>query len=64
MKLNYDNGNVSTGNVMTMQRVLGLEEDGVWSDEDKRAAGNMTALDAWKAYQTGQLSMYRSKGTV
>ena len=57
LKLNFDNGDVSTGNVMTMQRVLGLEETGMWTLTDKGKAGGLTADEAWKAYTKGQLQM-------
>lgn len=51
----YDNQNVSTGNIMVMQRVLGLPETGMWTITDRRQAGGMTADTAWAAYQKGQL---------
>ena len=43
------------GNIKTMERLLGLEEDGYWSQEDQKAAGGLTAFDAWKDYQQGRL---------
>ena len=62
MKINYDNGAVSTGNVMALQRLLGLKETGVWTLSDKSKAGGLTADEAWKAYTRGQLQ-YRSPVT-
>ncbi len=51
----YDNGNVTTGNILIMQRVLGLPETGMWTAKDRRAAGKMGADQAWEAYQAGKL---------
>lgn len=51
----FDNGNVTTGNIMILQRVLGLEDTGMWTLHDRKAAGGMTADAAWAAYQKGQL---------
>ena len=58
----YDNGNVSEGDIKTMQRVLGLEETGKWTDEDRAGAGGLTADKAWEYYQKGQLQNYKSVG--
>ena len=41
--------------VRLMERVLGLSEDGYWSEEDKKAAGGMSESLAWEAYQRGLL---------
>jgi hypothetical protein len=38
-----------------MERVLGLPEDGYWSEADKKAAGGMSEAIAWEAYQRGLL---------
>ena len=51
----YNNQDVTTGNVMLMQRVLGREETGLWTMDDQKAAGGMEANVAWGAYQNGQL---------
>ena len=58
----YDNGNVSEGNVKTMQRVLGFKETGQWTQQNQTDAGGVTADQAWAAYQTGQLTNYKSVG--
>ena len=50
---------VSTGNIKTMERVLGLKEDGIWGEEDKKAAGGLSVIDAWKDYQRGTLQLRR-----
>lgn len=53
--IRYDNQNVTTGNVMLMQRVLGREETGLWTLDDRKAAGGMEADTAWLAHTKGQL---------
>ena len=60
--IKYDNGNVSTGNIMAMQRVIGREDTGMWTIEDQGAADGMTADQAWAAYQKGQLQIRSSHG--
>ena len=45
--------------VRSMERVLGLPEDGYWSEEDKKAAGGMSEAIAWEAYQRGLLQGWR-----
>lgn len=45
--------------VRSMERVLGLREDGYWSEEDKKAAGGMSEAAAWEAYQRGLLQNWR-----
>jgi hypothetical protein len=60
--IKYNNGNVTTGNIMIMQRVIGREDTGMWTDEDRKAAGSMTADQAWAAYQKGQLQIRSSHG--
>ena len=58
----YDNGKVSEGNIKTMQRVLGLEETGKWTETEHQKAGNLSADDAWLSYQKGQLQNRNSHG--
>lgn len=58
----YDNQNVSTGDIMTMQRILGREETGMWTLADQVSAGRMEADAAWAAYQRGQLQSRTSPG--
>ena len=58
----YDNQDVSTGDIMTMQRVLGREETGMWTIHDRKSAGGMTANKAWEAYRKGQLQNRTSPG--
>lgn len=55
----YDNQNVSTGNIIAMQRLLGRKETGMWTLEDRSAAGGLKADAALAAYQQGKLHNYR-----
>jgi hypothetical protein len=56
----YDNGSVSTGNILAMQRAIGVKEDGMWSKESQDAAGGLSADAAWAAFQKGQLQNRQS----
>ena len=60
--IKYDNGDISVGNIITLQRVIGREATGLWTIEDQKAAGGMTADVAWAAYQKGQLQNRTSHG--
>lgn len=61
--MGYDNGSVSKGNVKAMQRILGVTEDGYWGSAASKAAGGMTADQAWEAYQKGHLQQRYSPDT-
>ena len=50
------------GDIKSMERVLGLEEDGIWSESDKAAADGFSADTAWEAYKSGALQRWKSKG--
>ena len=58
--IKYDNGAVSTGNIMRMQTAIGREATGMWTLDDQKHAGKMTADQAWAAYQKGQLQNRQS----
>lgn len=60
--IKYDNGAVSTGNIMRMQTAIGREATGMWTWDDRKKAGKMTADQAWAAYQKGQLQNFASPG--
>ena len=53
---------VSVGNIKTMQRLLGTQDSGIWSEDDQKAAGGATAYDAWKDYQQGKLQSRSRSG--
>ena len=62
-EIEYDNQDVSTGDVMTMQRVLGLKESGMWTITEKKKVGGLGANRAWELYQKGKLPNYATPGT-
>ena len=51
----WDNGKLTTSQVKMLQQALGVTADGKWGDESFNAAGGMTADEALKAYQRGEL---------
>ena len=55
VKIQYNNQDVTTGNIMILQRVLGMPETGMWTHDDRKRAGTLDANAAWAAYQKGQL---------
>ena len=52
----YNNGSLTSSQVMQLQKVLGVTADGLWGSNSQAAAGGMTADQAWAAYQ-GQGTM-------
>lgn len=58
----YDNGSIPSGDIKTMQRILGIAETGYWGSAAAKAAGGLSADQAWQAYQKGQLQ-YRYSPT-
>ena len=50
-----DNGNLTATQVKELQKYLGVTADGKWGNNSSAAAGNLSADDAWKAYQNGTL---------
>ena len=62
VKYEFDNGDVTTGNIMIIQRVIGMPETGYWTAENRKRAGSLTADEAWAAYQNGQLQNRYSHG--
>ena len=49
----YDNGSLTTAQVKQLQEMLGVTADGLWGSNSKKAAGGMTADEAWAAYGGG-----------
>lgn len=56
----YDNGKVSTANIMAMQRAIGAEDNGMWTAQNEKASGGLSADEAWAAFQKGQLQIRHS----
>lgn len=59
----YDNGKLTTSQVKMIQEALGVTADGKWGDESFKAAGNLTADEALKAYQRGELGVKKPADT-
>ena len=51
----YNNGSLTTEQVKVLQNYYGVTADGAWGKNSTRAAGDMTAEQAWKAYLAGPL---------
>ena len=51
----YDNGTLTPEKVRKLQEVLGVTVDEKWGPESSKAAGGLTADEAWAAYQNGTL---------
>ena len=59
----YDNGKLTTSQVKMIQEALGVTADGKWGDDSFKAAGNLTADEALKAYQRGELGAKKPTNT-
>ena len=46
----YDNGSLSTAQVKELQNVLGVEADGMYGEASKKAAGGLSAEEAYKKF--------------
>lgn len=46
----YNNGSLTTAQVKTLQDYYGVSSDGKWGANSKKAAGGLTADEAWAAY--------------
>lgn len=53
---NYDNGSVSTANIKAMQAALGVDADGMWGEKSQKAAGGLSADEAYKQFTMGKLA--------
>lgn len=47
----YDNGSLTSSQVLQLQQALGVTADGMWGRESTNAAGGLTADEAWAALQ-------------
>lgn len=59
----YDNGDLSKDKVKKLQEILGVTVDGKWGSESSKAAGGMTADEAWEAYRNGTLGKEEEAAT-
>lgn len=51
----YNNGGLTNQQIKQMQQALGVTADGLWGSNSSRAAGGLTADEAWAAYQQAQI---------
>ena len=56
-KPKYDNGGLTTSQVKQLQQKLGVTADGKWGSQSSKAAGGLTADEAWKKYGTASYDM-------
>lgn len=52
-KSSYSNGSLTNEQVKQLQRYYGVTADGKWGTNSKKAAGGLTADQAWAKYQGG-----------
>ena len=52
-KRSYSNGSLTNEQVKQLQRYYGVTADGKWGTNSKKAAGGLTADQAWAKYQGG-----------
>ena len=57
-KSRYSNGNLTNEQVKQLQKYYGVSQDGKWGTNSKKAAGGLTADQAWAKYSKGQKSGY------
>lgn len=46
----YNNGSLTTAQVKQLQKTLGVTADGLWGENSKKAAGGLSADEAWEKY--------------
>ena len=52
-KGSYSNGSLTNQQVKQLQKYYGVSQDGKWGSNSKKAAGGLTADQAWAKYQGG-----------
>lgn len=57
-KSGYSNGSLTNEQVKQLQKYYGATADGKWGTNSKKAAGGLTADQAWAKYSKGQKSGY------
>lgn len=58
----YNNGSLTSSQVMELQKALGVTADGLWGSNSSAAASGMTADQAWAAYQQNNPGTSRFSG--
>ena len=62
-KGSYSNGSLTNQQVKQLQKYYGVSQDGKWGANSKKAAGGLTADQAWAKYQGGS-SKYENVGNL
>jgi hypothetical protein len=65
-KGSYSNGSLTNQQVKQLQKYYGVSQDGKWGTNSKKAAGGLTADQAWAKYQGGSSgsSKYENVGNL
>lgn len=64
-KGSYSNGSLTNQQVQQLQKYYGVSQDGKWGTNSKKAAGGLTADQAWAKYQGGGSSgKYENVGNL
>ena len=64
-KGSYSNGSLTNEQVKQLQKYYGVSQDGKWGTNSKKAAGGLTADQAWAKYQGGDSgSKYENVGNL
>lgn len=63
-KGSYSNGSLTNQQVKQLQKYYGVSQDGKWGTNSKKAAGGLTADQAWAKYQGGGSGKYENVGNL
>lgn len=64
-KGSYSNGSLTNQQVKQLQKYYGVSQDGKWGTNSKKAAGGLTADQAWAKYQgSGSSGKYENVGNL
>ena len=63
-KGSYSNGSLTNQQVKQLQKYYGVSQDGKWGTNSKKAAGGLTADQAWAKYQGGGNGKYENVGNL
>lgn len=63
-KGSYSNGSLTNQQVKQLQKYYGVSQDGKWGANSKKAAGGLTADQAWAKYQGGKSGKYENVGNL
>lgn len=63
-KGSYSNGSLTNEQVKQLQKYYGVSQDGKWGANSKKAAGGLTADQAWAKYQGNGSGKYENVGNL